>query len=202
MPVLRGTPPSHPSAAPIALRGATPPSLRAAGRMGRQVVARRSRRALSAVVRTGGNQMARIDGNPHGHAALLLSVYVLIPFLFDPKWAEDLDASFELRVTDPAGGDPDVSTVVVREGRCEVVPRPEPSAPVTVTIGADDIVRMSSGVIGWPQLVSSGRMVLWGDPYLAMRFPLLFGLPSSRGEPGLLRLTRVLRLRRRSRRRS
>ena len=148
----------------------------------------RTRRGAERVFQVGGAQFARINRFPNGHAALLLSIYVLIPFLFDPKWAEGVDASFELRIPDPAGDPPDVSTVVVRNGRCRIIPRPDPDARVTVTIGADDIVRMASGAIGWPQLVSSGRMVLWGDPYLALRFPLLFGLPAGRGEPALFRL--------------
>jgi hypothetical protein len=148
----------------------------------------RARRGARLVVQTGGTQVARINRFPQGHAALLLSIYVLMPLLFDPKWAEGVEASFELRIPDPEGNEPDVSTVVVGDGRCQVIPRPDPGARVTVTIGADDIVRMASGAIGWPQLVSARRMVLWGDPYLALRFPLLFGLPAGRGEPALFRL--------------
>ena len=149
---------------------------------------KRARRATARVFQIGGTQVARINRFPNGHAALLLSIYILLPILFDPKWAEGVEASFELRIPDPEGDPPDVSTVVVRDGRCRIIPRPDPDARVTVTIGADDIVRMASGAIGWPQLVSAQRMVLWGDPYLALRFPLLFGLPAARGEPALFRL--------------
>jgi len=49
---------------------------------------------------------------------------------------------------------------------------------------------MVSGEVGWPQLVSAKRLVLWGDPYLALRFPLLFGLAKGAGESPLLALVR------------
>lgn len=164
------------------------PSLRGAGRMGGQAVTGAGRTAAQKVVRRGGGLVARLNRYPHAHAALLLSIYLLIPRLFDPALAQDLDASFELRIPDPAGEDPDISTVLVTGGKCRIIPGPNPTARVVVTTGADDIVRMASGEIGWPQLVSARRMVLWGDPFLALRFPLLFGLPAGPGEPALLKL--------------
>jgi hypothetical protein len=156
--------------------------------MGTRAIAREGRTAVERVLRAGGGQVARLNRYPNAHAAFLLSIYLLIPRLFDPARAQGLEASFELRIRDPSGDDPDVSTVVVSKGRCRVIPRPDPTARVVVTTGADDIVRMSSGAIGWPQLVSTGRLVLWGDPYLALRFPLLFGLPAAPGTPALFRL--------------
>jgi hypothetical protein len=90
--------------------------------------------------------------------------------------------------------------VVVANRKCQVVLGPYRPARVVVTTGADDIVRMASGEIGWPQLVSAGRMVLWGDPYLALRFPLLFGLPAGPGgAPSLLNLASPRKMRRRLR---
>ena len=156
--------------------------------MGRLAVRNAGLTAAQRVVRRGGAGVARLDRYPHAHAALLLAIYLMIPRLFDPEAAGDLDASFELRIPDPHGGDPDVSSVIVAERRCRIVPGPGPTARVAVTAGADDLVRMASGEVGWPQLVSAGRMVLWGDPFLALRFPLLFGLPPGAGEASLLRL--------------
>ncbi|HEY5318705.1 MAG TPA: SCP2 sterol-binding domain-containing protein [Solirubrobacteraceae bacterium] len=163
-------------------------SIRRAGRMGNEAVRDAGRTAAQRAVRRGGTGVARFDRYPSAHAAFVVAIYVLIPRLFDPAMAGDLDASFELRIRDPHGGDPDVSSVVVAQGKCRVVLGPTPPARVVVTTGADDIVRMASGEIGWPQLVSAGRLILWGDPYLALRFPLLFGLPAGPGKPTLLRL--------------
>jgi hypothetical protein len=140
------------------------------------------------VVRRGSGPLAGLERIRGGHAMLVVGIYILIPYLFDPEAADDLDDHFELRIRDPRGGEPDVAAVVVSQGKCRVVLGPYPRARVAVTTGADDIVRMASGQIGWPQLVSAGRLVLWGDPYLALRFPLLFGLPAGPGKPALLNL--------------
>jgi hypothetical protein len=170
------------------------PSIRRAGRIGGQAVTQAGSTAVQRVLRRGGALAGRLDRFPRVHDVLLLSIYVLIPFLFDPSRAEGLDASFELHIRDPAGGDPDVSSVIVSGGTCRIVPRRtrptqrQPPPRVIVTAGADDLVRMASGDIGWPQLVSAGRMELWGDPYLALRFPLLFGMPAGRGRPAFLNL--------------
>jgi len=152
------------------------------------------------VVRRGGGQLARLNRIRPGHAMLVVGIYMLIPLLFDPEAAGDLDDHFELRIRNPRGGDPDVAMVVVANRKCQVVLGPYRPARVVVTTGADDIVRMASGEIGWPQLVSAGRMVLWGDPYLALRFPLLFGLPAGPGgAPSLLNLASPRKMRRRLR---
>ena len=148
------------------------------------------RNAAQRIVQRGGAGVARLDSARSAHTLLLQAAYLLIPRLFKPEAAGDLDARLELRIRDPRGGDPDVSTIVISERRCRVVPGPDPSARVSITVGADDLVRMVSGEVGWPQLVSAKRLVLWGDPYLALRFPILFGLAKGAGESALLALMR------------
>jgi hypothetical protein len=154
--------------------------------MGGQALRRSGRTTAERAVRRGGTQLARLDRYRGAHTVLLLGIYLFIPLLFDPGAAGDLDASFELRIRNPHGGDPDACSVVVAERRCRVLFGTNPKTRVIVTTGADDIIRMASGDIGWPQLVSAGRLVLWGDPFLALRFPLLFGLPAGPGAPSLL----------------
>jgi len=155
-----------------------------------QAVKEAGRSAAQRLVQRGGAGVARMDSTRGAHAVLLQAVHLLIPRLFDPDRAGGLDAKLELRIRDPRGGDPDVSTVVIAGRRCHVVPGPDPAARVAITVGADDLVRMVSGEVGWPQLVSAKRLVLWGDPYLALRFPLLFGLAKGPGESALLALVR------------
>ena len=36
---------------------------------------------------------------------------------------------------------------------------------------------LGSGAVAWPELFSSGRFELTGDPFLALRFASLFRLP-------------------------
>jgi len=161
---------------------------------------RAARRATERVVRRGGARLAGLDRYLGTHTVLLLGIYVVIPLLFRPEHAGDLDASFELRIRNPRGGDPDACAVLVAGGRCRIAFGCNPKARVIVTAGADDLIRMASGDIGWPQLVSARRLTLWGDPYLALRFPLLFGMPAGPGRPALLDLRLPTRRPRRPRR--
>jgi hypothetical protein len=172
--------------------------MRGAGRMGGQAFRRSGRKAAGRTVRRGGVQLARLDRYRGAHEVLLLGIYLFIPLLFDPDAAGDLDASFELRIRDPAGGDPDACSVIVAKRKCRVVFGADRKTRVIVTTGADDIIRMASGDIGWPQLVSAGRLSLWGDPFLTLRFPMLFGLPAGPGKPpSLLGLLSARRWKRR-----
>jgi hypothetical protein len=56
-----------------------------------------------------------------------------------------------------------------------------PGAPAhsaaRASIGADDLILLAGGAVTWPQLLSSGRFELTGDPFLALRFAGLFRLP-------------------------
>jgi hypothetical protein len=97
---------------------------------------------------------------------------------FDPEAAGDLVATFELRVRDPAGGEPDRFGVRIADRRCEISPGPPVNPGATVTVGAEDMILLASGGIGWPELLSSHRLELSGDPFLALRFPNLLKLPA------------------------
>jgi SCP-2 sterol transfer family len=129
-------------------------------------------------VRRGGARVARWDRNPAAHAALLLVIERTIPLLFNPDAAGRIDQRFELRIRNPRGLEPDAFTIVVADRRCTVVRGPAHAACVTVTIGADDLVRLVSGDVGWPALLSRGRLVIAGNPFLALRFVRMFGLPA------------------------
>ena len=39
------------------------------------------------------------------------------------------------------------------------------------------LAELAGGAVTWPQLLSSGRFQLTGDPFLALRFASLFRLP-------------------------
>ena len=58
------------------------------------------------------------------------------------------------------------------------VPGPARGPGAAVELGAGDMIRMASGAVGWPELLSSRRLELSGDPFLALRFPNLFRLPA------------------------
>jgi ubiquinone biosynthesis protein UbiJ len=89
---------------------------------------------------------------------------------FDRVAAGELVATFELVVSGAR------YAVRVSDGQCSVARRPAPEAGATVTISAADLVRLISGVVEWTRLLAEGRLRLDGDPFLALRFPQLFGV--------------------------
>lgn len=96
---------------------------------------------------------------------------------FDRKSAGDLSATFALRVL--TGRRPLSFGLHIEQGRMRLS-RGAPRDPgATVTAHARDLLRLVSGSVGWPQLLAAGRLELTGDPFLALRFPGLFRLPSA-----------------------
>jgi ubiquinone biosynthesis protein UbiJ len=89
---------------------------------------------------------------------------------FDPQAAGELSATFEFVVSGAR------YAVRVGDGRCEVQRRAAPEAGARVMISAGDLIRLLSGATGWTVLLAQGRLELAGDPFLALRFPQLFGV--------------------------
>jgi hypothetical protein len=143
--------------------------------------------AVERAVRRGGVRVAAVDRLPGGHLALVRVIERAIPRLFDPAGAAGLDAVFALETTHPRGRKPDALTLTIRDGLLTVTRGAPHGAGATVAIGADDMVRLVTGDAGWPELLATGRLRLTGDPFLALRFPRLFGLPAEPGTPVLLR---------------
>jgi hypothetical protein len=129
------------------------------------------------LVRLGGARVARLDRRPIPHRVIVAATRHAIPLMFDSASADGLEVTFELRVRDPRGGEPDRLALVISGGRCTVVPGPAVNPGAIATVGADDLILLASGGAGWPALLSAGRLELAGDPFLGLRFPKLFGLP-------------------------
>jgi hypothetical protein len=125
----------------------------------------------------GGSRVARLDQRVTAHRLIVRAVPLALGRRFDPESARDLEAVLELRVRDPDGGRADLFQLKVSAGTCAVRPGPAHHPGAAVEVGADDMIRMASGAVGWPELLSSGRLELSGDPFLALRFPTLFRLP-------------------------
>jgi alkyl sulfatase BDS1-like metallo-beta-lactamase superfamily hydrolase len=102
-------------------------------------------------------------------------VVLLIPLgmslRFRPEAAGGLDAVLELRVSGTSAR----FAVSVADRRLRVERRAAPEAGAGVSISAGDIVRLVTGVVRWPALLAGKRLELSGDPFLALRFPKLFG---------------------------
>ncbi len=124
-----------------------------------------------------GRRVARLDRRRTAHWIMLRAMPRAIRMRFDPTSADGLDACFELAIRDPAGRDPVCFELRIAEGRCEVQPGGAARAGARATIGADDLILLVSGAASWPELLSSGRFELDGDPFLALRFASLFRMP-------------------------
>jgi hypothetical protein len=142
--------------------------------------------AIERAVRSGGARVSRLDRYPGGHLALVRMIERTLPRLFEPSAAAGLDAVFALEIAHPRGRKPDVLGLAIHNGSLTATRGRPPDAGATVTIGAEDMVRLAAGDAGWPELLAENRLSLSGDPFLALRFPRLFALPSQPGTPLIL----------------
>lgn len=137
-----------------------------------------SRPRLQALRRAGGERVAELTTGAVPQAALIRAVATALPWRFDAAGALDLEATLELRLRDPHGGPAAPLALRIDHGRLSVTPGPAAGAGAAAELAAEDMIRLVAGSVGWPELISSGRMTLSGDPFLALRFPGLFRLPA------------------------
>jgi hypothetical protein len=104
-------------------------------------------------------------------------VALVVPWRFDRTQAQNLEATIELRIL--VHRRPVRVSITIADGGCVARPGPAPGAGATATIGLADLIRLMLGDAGWPQLLSSGRFNFAGDPFLALRLPTLFRLPTN-----------------------
>ncbi len=124
--------------------------------------------------------VARLEQRPLFYRAVLRAIPLAITRRFDAEAAADLDALFELRIRDPRGHEPGRFTIKIHDGRCEVRRGGAGEGVTAVTVAAGDLVRLGSAAMGWPELLSSGRLELSGNPFEALIFPTVFRLPAQR----------------------
>ncbi len=124
-----------------------------------------------------GQRLIALDRYPLVHQALVRVLSRAIALRFDPSAASDLEATLELALRDPHGRPPTRYEVRVSHGRCAVRPGTPDRAGARASMSLDDLIMLASGAAAWPELFSSGRFELTGDPFLALRFASLFRLP-------------------------
>jgi hypothetical protein len=100
-----------------------------------------------------------------------------IAMRFDPAAADGLEATFELAIRDPHGRPPSCFELAVTGTGCSVRSGAAERPGARAVVGCDDLIPLASGAASWPELLSSGRFELSGDPFLALRFASLFKLP-------------------------
>ena len=97
---------------------------------------------------------------------------------FDRHSARDLTATLELRVRVVRRRQGLALALEIEDGRLRVRPGAPADPGATVRIGAGGLLRLGVGSVAWPQLLSTGRLELSRDPFLALRVPSLFRLPA------------------------
>jgi SCP-2 sterol transfer family protein len=107
------------------------------------------------------------------HSVSRAVVVGVLPFglgrRFDSEAAGELDATMELQVGEAR------FALRIAGGRCAVRRGAAPESGAQMRVSAGDIVRLVTGSVQWPQLLAAKRLELSGDPFLALRFPTLFG---------------------------
>ena len=124
-----------------------------------------------------GERLIALDRLPLVHWILVRVLSRAIARRFDPSAATGLDATLELALRDPHGRPTARYEVQISDGRCAVRPGVPDGAGARASIASNDLILLASGAVGWPELFSSGRFELTGDPFLALRFASLFRLP-------------------------
>lgn len=128
-----------------------------------------------------GRHLIALDRLAIVHWVLIRLIPRAIARRFDPAAARGLEATVELAIADPHGRPSTCYAVVISGGRCRVAPGTGAPASARAAVRLDDLIALGLGGVGWPELFSRGRFVLTGDPFLALRFASLFGLPSGSG---------------------
>jgi SCP-2 sterol transfer family len=124
-----------------------------------------------------GERLIRLDRNRLVHWLLMRVMSRAIAMRFDPSAANDLEATLELALRDPYGRPASRYQLHISGMRCAVRRGAAPSAGARASVGSDDLILLATGGVAWPELFSSGRFELTGDPFLALRFASLFRLP-------------------------
>ena len=119
--------------------------------------------------------LARRDRGRVMHSLILRLLPRAVTHRFDPAAARDLDVTLELAIRHASR--PASYAVAIGGGQCSVSLGTSREAGARATIGADDLILLAGGAVAWPQLLSSGRFELTGDPFLALRVAGLFRLP-------------------------
>ena len=140
-------------------------------------IATATRARGQSLISRSGARLAKLDQRQLPHRLIVRAMPLAISNRFDPRAATDLEATFELRVRDHNGGEATRFQLLVSNGRCEARSGHAANPQATATLGADDMIRLASGGIGWPELLSTGRLELTGDPFVGLRFPNLFRFP-------------------------
>jgi hypothetical protein len=130
--------------------------------------------AAGAAVRAAGPRVAALERRRVPRRLTMSALPIVLGRMFDPAAAGSLEDVFELRIREPDGSQAKFG-LRIAGGELRVERGGATDARAWVTVAAEDMVRLASGSPAWPVLLGQRRLELGGDPFLALRFPKLFG---------------------------
>ena len=128
------------------------------------------------VKRTPAGELRRLM---HGdqRTAVLDELFARMPGVFRADRAGSLDAVIHWRIGDRPDGGVDTYQLVIADGRCELSPRPEAEAALTLSLGAVEFLQLITGNAHPVLLVMRGKLKTTGDLAVTAKFPTLFDIP-------------------------
>ena len=92
---------------------------------------------------------------------------------FAAEHANGVDAVIELRVNESRGGPEVRFRLQISDNELQVSRGTAPEARAWLSGGLNDFVLIASGATPWTELLASHRLELGGDPFTALRVPVL-----------------------------
>ena len=94
-----------------------------------------------------------------------------LPGSLDKEAAEDLEATYQFDLSGPQGGQ---YVLTIRDGGCTVSEGTHADPHVTLSMAAEDCMKVLSGQLSGPAVMMSGRLRISGDVGLALQLKSLF----------------------------
>jgi predicted lipid carrier protein YhbT len=128
---------------------------------------------MSTLQITGGRLAARSDNHSLPRRLALKAVPRVLAKRLVPEHAAGLQTLVELRVNASRGGEEVRFALQFSDGAMTVTRRAAPEASAWLGGSLSDLVLITSGARSWTELLAAGRLELGGDPFTALRVPVL-----------------------------
>ena len=137
-------------------------------------LARRFARWVGAMRR---ERLERAMGGHWRRRALLGVVFRAMPRSVRRRALERERAVIEWRITGRRDGRQDVRQLVIEDGTATLLPGEPRDSDLVLMLDGTTFLLLVTGNASGPLLFVSGKLEFYGDPWLAMRLPRLFGTP-------------------------
>ncbi len=94
-----------------------------------------------------------------------------LPSKFDKEAADDIEAVYQFDLSGPHGGH---YQVLIQDGTCVIREGRHPDPHVTLSMAAEDCMKVLNGQLSGPAIMMTGRLQISGDVGLAMQLKSLF----------------------------